>query len=63
LLLDGGSQKGTARAAISCRKTENVLNLPHEKSVLSACEIVGRHFDGPFATKKADEKILLAGIA
>jgi hypothetical protein len=41
LLLDGGGQAGTARVAISCRKSEIELSLLNEQSVPFACQIVG----------------------
>jgi hypothetical protein len=47
------------RAAISCRKSEIKLSLPHEQSIPSACPIVGVcRFQGAFATTQARGKIL-----
>jgi hypothetical protein len=64
LLLDGGCPKGRALAAISCRKSEIALSLPHEQSIPSACQIVGvRRFQGAFATTKAPWKNLLLKIS
>jgi hypothetical protein len=43
-------------AAMSCRKSEITVSLPHEQFVPSACQIVGRRSDGSFATAKARGK-------
>jgi hypothetical protein len=45
------------RAAASCRKSEIKLSLPHEQSIPSARRILGRRFDGAFATTEARGKI------
>jgi hypothetical protein len=58
LLLDA-ARKERLRAAISCRKSEIELSLPHEQSAPSACQIVVCRSDRTFATTKAAGKILL----
>ena len=44
------------RAAISCRKSEIKLSLPHEQSIPSACRILGPPFRRRFRDDKSEGK-------
>jgi hypothetical protein len=51
------------RAAISCRKSEIKLSLPHEQSIPSACRILGPPFRRRFRDEKSARKNLLLKIS
>ena len=51
------------RAAISCRKSEIKLSLPHEQSIPSACRILGPPFRRRFRDDKSARKNLLLKIS
>src|SRR5580698_1435419 len=52
-----------ARAAISCRKSETQVSLPHEQSVLFACQIVGPPFRRLFRDRRSASKNSLLKIS